>query len=81
MGEEFGLDDAAWDRIEAQGEIHEIEQRLDGNGDDSAAQAAEIARLERELEIAQQQRAEERMSGEEFGRSIADHHNRLNGLA
>ena len=31
MGEEFGLDDAAWDRIEAQGQIHEIEQRLDGD--------------------------------------------------
>lgn len=76
------LNDAAWRRAQAQGEITERERRAAGERDreDAERQAAEIARLERELELAKLNDAAGKMSGEAFGRSIGQAANR-NGLA
>lgn len=72
-----------WRLIEAQAEITERERRAAGEQDreDAEREAAEIARLERELQLSrQQQDAAGKMSGEEFGRSIGQTANK-NGLA
>ncbi len=68
-----GLNDAAWRRIEAQAEITERERRAAGEQgrEDAEREAAEIVRLERELELAKlNDEANKTMGGEAFGRSI-----------
>ena len=78
-----GLDDAAWRRAEAQGEIAQHERRASGetSREDAEREAAEVARLERELALAKQNEAADKtMASEAFGRSIGQTANR-NGMA
>lgn len=79
----IGMDDAAWRRAEAQGEIVQHERRASGevNPEDSEREASEVARLERELDLARQNDvADKTMASEAFGRSIGQTANR-NGMA
>ncbi len=78
----YGLNDATWRRIEAQAEVSDLERRASGDADREQAdrEAAEIARLERELELAKLNDAASKLSGEDFGRSIGQTANK-NGLA